>query len=680
MIKLKKPCIMSSVTTLSLLIGAAFTFVASAQVVFNTAGAINYSYSASGGSATLPAASDGTFTNITIANYTLFGPGSPNVTGLTNVTGGAGSAIFHFQTGPGIAFSNDVNLTAGSGRSSSGSIVASYSFDNINWVQWGSNVSAADQTFNVTNVANGQTNLYVQFVFSGTNQGDTVLTWGGSPNERNFTLSGSTAAAQTAPLLSNFSPLNNAIAVPITTNPSAVFSEPVFRGTGNIELWKAGGVSPVELFIAATSPRLTFSRNTVTIDPTSNLDLTTEYYILIGATAIKDASSENFAGLTEPGDWRFTTQDPPHPAGLIGWWDFNLGNAENNVGGIKDLATSGGNHDATLSGTGGVFSTDVATPLAGLGSQSLDLTGGGYAVVDTFTGGAFNSHFNTGAALSVSFWLKGWPTNTDPWQPFVVKGGESAGWQVRRLAFDIQPTFTLRGTNPGDEFIGGALGPNADWTHIVAYYNGTERGLYVNGVFVGSTATTGAIASAADLVSFGAKPDGGQLSNVKLDDIGIWNTALTLPEVASLYAGVSPAGGGSYASWISNPAFGIAPDQQGLTDDPDGDGVQNGLENLLGTHPGQFSQGLVPGTSNGSTFTFTHTQNTTPANDLTSSYVWSKDLMTFRPSGASDGGTTVTITSQANTPTAGITTVTVTASAPTARIFVRLAANQVARN
>lgn len=660
-----------------LLAGFALTSISSAQVVFNTAGPVSYSYSASGNGA-LPPASDATLSsNITVSRCTLFPTSAPNVTGLTTNTGDVGTVVFHFQTVPGMVFSNNVNLSVGTGRHNAGSIVARYdyvsTFDSPGLTTWGTNAGPDDQTFTATNVANGKTDLYVRFEITSPAAGNAVLTWGGSAGERAFTLNGTVVDPSSPPGLVALNPTNNATRVAPDSNLEATFSEPVFADSGNVELWQVGGVTPVATFDVQSSPQITFSGNTLTIDPSSDLSLFTRYYVLIGATAIKDASDVNFAGISDPAVWTFKTVAPPHPSGLIGWWDFNEGNADAGVGGIKDLATTGGSHDATLAGAGGAFSSDVPAALAGSGSRSLDLTAGGYAVVDTFAGDADEANFNTGGALSVSFWLKGYPTGTvDPnvWNPFVSKNGEVAGWQVRRLGAGSNLIFTLRGTTGSADPTGPVIGPNPDWIHIVATYDGSRRKVFVNGSLSSlDIADTGTISSASELVHFGAGPAGYRRSAVKLDDIGIWNVALTQEQITNLANGASPFGppAGSFEAWIADFEVGA---QDSLGDDPDGDGVRNGVENFFGTVPDAFSQGLVAGSydAGAGTFTFTHPQGTL-ANNLSAAYQWSKDLVTFHPAGSADG-TTVSFLTATN---AGVTTVTATVSGTIPdKLFVRV--------
>ena len=132
----------------------------------------------------------------------------------------------------------------------------------------------------------------------------------------------------------------------------------------------------------------------------------------------------------------------------------------------------------------------------------------------------------------------------------------------------------------------------------------------------------------------------------------------------------------SFAAWVGDPAFGLNPNDQGFDDDPDGDGISNRLEAWFGTNPGGFSKGLTPGVVTSNTFTFSHPQNTNPLNDISASYQWSKDLVTFNSGEATAGdGTTVNFSSETNE---GITRVTATVTGSAVlNLFVRVAAVQV---
>jgi autotransporter-associated beta strand protein len=146
-------------------------------------------------------------------------------------------------------------------------------------------------------------------------------------------------------------------------------------------------------------------------------------------------------------------------------------------------------------------------------------------------------------------------------------------------------------------------------------------------------------------------------------------------DIELVISGVT-GGGNTFATWIATyPGVGAF---TGVGDDPDADGIVNGVENFFGTNPSASSAGLVAGVVSGNTFTFTHPQNATPASDLTAAYQWSKDLATFNASGFTDGdGTTVTISPQLDTPAPGTTTVTATVTGTaTGKLFVNIKVTQ----
>jgi hypothetical protein len=101
--------------------------------------------------------------------------------------------------------------------------------------------------------------------------------------------------------------------------------------------------------------------------------------------------------------------------------------------------------------------------------------------------------------------------------------------------------------------------------------------------------------------------------------------------------------GNTFATWIGTFDFsGFTNPDLTATGDPDNDGLDNALENIFGTSPAVFSQGLSAVSASTGQLKFRHTRNATPASDLTASYEWSPDLVNWYASAASAGGVTVT--------------------------------------
>jgi hypothetical protein len=250
----------------------------------------------------------------------------------------------------------------------------------------------------------------------------------------------------------------------------------------------------------------------------------------------------------------------------------------------------------------------------------------------------------------------------------------------------VQTAFALSGTAPGFGATATAIGSSA--TQLIPSSSSSFVVSWVTFGGAGNTAGTAETVlanSPAEAVTFGSKrqPNSyaghalAHTSGLEPDTYTFsFNTALTdILGLAVEFLAAEAGGGPTYATWIAGyPGVG---GMTGFTDDPDGDGSGNGLENFFGTDPSVFTAGVIAGTKTGNTFTFTHPQNATPASDVTAAYQWSTDLATFNADGAANGGTTVTFAPALNTPTAGTTTVTATVTGtPIDKLFVRVGATQ----
>ena len=129
--------------------------------------------------------------------------------------------------------------------------------------------------------------------------------------------------------------------------------------------------------------------------------------------------------------------------------------------------------------------------------------------------------------------------------------------------------------------------------------------------------------------------------------------------------------GNTFANWIDG--FGLNPEQQGFTDNPDGDGIPNGIEAWLGSHPGEFSFGITNLSTTDSSTTFTHPKSDNPPSELTGSYEWSPNLVDWYAGDGTDGplgGPTVMFSAETIEQTAHVTA---TPSMDMDSMFIRIA-------
>ena len=128
----------------------------------------------------------------------------------------------------------------------------------------------------------------------------------------------------TDPTLISSSPANGATGVAVDVNIILNFSEVVDAESGNIIIYKESDDSVIET-IDVTSGQVTGSGSSqITVNPNSDLDVSTSYYIQIAATAFDDAAGNSYAGISDKTSLRFTTSSGG--AGSVSGFTFSGAN------------------------------------------------------------------------------------------------------------------------------------------------------------------------------------------------------------------------------------------------------------------------------------------------------------------------------------------------------------------
>ncbi|HOI90027.1 MAG TPA: Ig-like domain-containing protein, partial [Candidatus Rifleibacterium sp.] len=119
-----------------------------------------------------------------------------------------------------------------------------------------------------------------------------------------------------APTVASFNPANG------STNVSAnamviTFSENVYLGSGNIELWDTDSSSLIENY-GVNSAYLSVSGNTVTINSTTTSKNGKTVAVKIPATAFRDAAGNYYTGIANLTTWSFQISNMPLPTPTAG--------------------------------------------------------------------------------------------------------------------------------------------------------------------------------------------------------------------------------------------------------------------------------------------------------------------------------------------------------------------------
>ena len=222
--------------------------------------------------------------------------------------------------------------------------------------------------------------------------------------------------------------------------------------------------------------------------------------------------------------------------GLVGYWPFN-GNANDESGSNHNLIPSG---DASLSNDRNGLQQSAFSLSDVINNSRLEFNLQDYSLVDNFNQG------------SLSIWLKiTFHDITNHYfgfdNMFMVrqKSGVNTQFYLGLLGGTMKLRMHLNGAlpNSGDLTSNSSLSLNT-WCNIVYTWDSSVEKIYINGVLDNSLNSSNSITAlnSPDMFCFGSFGGvGGNSTNSILDDIGIWNRALTDCEIQNLYTSTNPS-------------------------------------------------------------------------------------------------------------------------------------------
>ncbi|WP_342565440.1 Ig-like domain-containing protein [Paenibacillus sp. FSL R7-0345] len=114
-----------------------------------------------------------------------------------------------------------------------------------------------------------------------------------------------------APLVTAFSPADNAVNVPVSTALTLSFNENVTAGDAEIVIMNAATDSAVTAIKANNTALVSITNATVTIKTSGLLVQGGSYYVVVQPDAFKDEAGNSFAGFADKAVWNFSTVPVP---------------------------------------------------------------------------------------------------------------------------------------------------------------------------------------------------------------------------------------------------------------------------------------------------------------------------------------------------------------------------------
>ncbi len=140
------------------------------------------------------------------------------------------------------------------------------------------------------------------------------------------------------------------------------------------------------------------------------------------------------------------------------------------------------------------------------------------------------------ATATISFWVN--PTSFPAQgEGFILSfGGWQSRWKVSLPGHGKTVFTTHSGGNCCSDLDSGTPLTLGSWTHVVMVHDGTSDIIYFNGVQVNIKSAAGALDATTHPLGIGYDPiDNANYFNGSLDEVQLFNVALTAPQIAALY-------------------------------------------------------------------------------------------------------------------------------------------------
>ena len=200
------------------------------------------------------------------------------------------------------------------------------------------------------------------------------------------------------------------------------------------------------------------------------------------------------------------------PSGLVAAYSFDQGSGSV----LSDLSGNGNN--------GSILNATWTT--AGKFGSALSFNGSN-ARVDI----ADSSSLRLTSAMTLEAWVR--PTAIDSsWRDIIFKGNDNYYLMASSNNGSLPVGGIIAGGSYAESFGTSALSTDS-WVHLASTYDGSALRLYVNGTQVSSVAKSGTILTSDNPLQLGGDSIYGQYFSGLIDEIRIYNRALTASEIQS---------------------------------------------------------------------------------------------------------------------------------------------------